>query len=63
MNLDASPKPGDIVLAVHDSETMLKILEQRDESLWLVALRDRPARKVDEDTRILGVVRMCIGRP
>lgn len=63
VNLDASPKPGDIVLAIHDGESLLKILEERTDGFHLVALQNRPARKVNGETRIIGVVRMYMGRP
>lgn len=60
---DASPKPGDLVVAIHDGETIIKQLEKRDGDLYLVALRDRAPVKVDESTRIIGVVKMVMRRP
>lgn len=61
VNLDASPKPGDIVMALHEGETILKILEQRDGEFWLVALQGRPPLNVGENTTIQGVARMYMG--
>jgi len=60
---DASPRPGDIVVAVHDGETLIKQLEQRNGELWLVAYRGRPPVKVNESTRIIGVVKMAMYKP
>ena len=60
VDLDASPRPGDTVLAVHDGESLVKYLERRNGELYLVALRERPPLKINEDTRILGVVRMVM---
>ena len=60
---NASPRAGDVVLAVHNSEVMVKILEQRNGDLWLVALSEQPPRKVDEGTRIIGVVAMATYKP
>ena len=60
---DASPRPGDIVVAVHDGETIIKQLERRDGDLWLVALQGRKPIRIDESTRLLGVVKMVMRRP
>jgi len=60
---DASPRPGDIVVAVHDGETIIKQLERRDGELWLVALQGRKPIRIDESTRLLGVVKMVMRRP
>jgi len=57
VDTDASPQPGRIVLAAHDGEAIIKRLEQRNGDLYLVARRKRPAIKVTEETRILGVVK------
>lgn len=54
---DASPKHGDIVVAVHDGEILVKRLEQRNGDWWLVAMKERPPIKVGDGTRIVGVVR------
>jgi transcriptional regulator with XRE-family HTH domain len=61
VDLDASPRPGDIVLAVHDGESLVKILEERDGQMYLVALREQPPIRVDEQTRVLGVVKPLVG--
>jgi len=61
VDLDASPRPGDIVLAVHDGESLVKILEERDGQMYLVALREQPLIRVDEQTRVLGVVKPLVG--
>ena len=59
----ASPRPGDIVLALHDGELIVKTLEQQDGDLLLVAIQGRPPIKVDERTQIVGVVRYWGMRP
>ena len=63
VDLDASPRPGDIVLAIHDGESLVKILEERDGQMYLVALREQPPIRVDDQTRVLGVVRTVVYRP
>ncbi len=63
VDTDASPRPGDIVLAVHDGEIIIKGLEQHDGGMYLVALQKRPPLKVNEETRIIGVVKMVMRKP
>ncbi|MCL5265140.1 MAG: helix-turn-helix domain-containing protein [Chloroflexi bacterium] len=63
VDLDASPTSGDIVLAIHDGESLVKQLEQRNGDFYLVALQKRPPLKVNENTRILGVVKTVQYRP
>ncbi|MHB1413791.1 MAG: S24 family peptidase [Chloroflexota bacterium] len=63
VDLDASPRSGDLVLAVHDGEALLKVLEERDGERWLVALHGRPPLKINGGTRVLGVVRQAVYRP
>lgn len=63
VDTDASPREGDVVLAVHDGEIIVKLLERRNDDTYLIALRKRPPLKVNEDTRILGIVRMVMRRP
>ncbi|MBX6770852.1 MAG: S24 family peptidase [Chloroflexi bacterium] len=63
VDITESPRPGDIVLAVHDGETLLKILERRSDGLYLVALRHRPPIRLDETTRIIGVVKQVVRKP
>lgn len=60
---DASPRPGDIVLAVHDGETIIKQLEQRNGDFYLTAMQGPAPLRVDEHTRILGVVRKVSYEP
>ncbi|MHB1007195.1 MAG: S24 family peptidase [Chloroflexota bacterium] len=59
----ASPKPGDIVVALHDGEAIVKTLTEEDGRLMLVALQGRPPIAVDERTQIVGVVRYWGMRP
>lgn len=59
----ASPKPGDVVLAIHDEEAVVKILEQRNGKLYLVALKRRPPKEVTPEMQIIGVVKMVMHRP
>lgn len=60
---NASPRDGDIVLAVHEGEAVVKLLQQRNGDAYLVALRREERIKVNGETHILGVVRMVMHRP
>ncbi len=59
----AVPRPGDIVVAVHEGEVVVKILRQRNGRLYLEAVRGQPPILVGEETTIIGVVRMAMHRP
>lgn len=56
VDTEASPRPGDVVVADHDGERVVKVLERREGALYLVALRNEAPIKVTEQTRILGTV-------
>ncbi len=59
----ASPRPGDIVLAIHEGEAIVKTLTQ-DNGRWvLTAIQGQPPIEVDERTQIVGVVRFWGMRP
>ena len=58
-----TPGLGDIVLAVHDGETIVNVLEKRGDKCYLVALKNRRPVEVTEHTRIIGVVKMAMHRP
>ncbi len=60
---DASPRPGDLVVAEHEGEWIVKELQEREGALWLVARRGRPPLKVNGSTRLEGVVRQVMFRP
>jgi len=51
---DATAKAGDVVLAIHDGEAVLKILEIIDGQPYLVTLHGHPPIAVGENTRIVG---------
>lgn len=53
-NIDA--KEGDIVLALHEGEAILKEYRLLDGVLHLVALQGQPPIRVNSETRIVGVV-------
>jgi len=57
VDTEASPREGDIVVALHDGRKLVKQLERRGERMYLVALQGQSPIEVDESTRILGVVR------
>lgn len=59
----ATPRDGDIVVALHEGELLVKQLEKRNGDYYLVALQDQPPIKVNGETRIIGVVRMAMYRP
>jgi transcriptional regulator with XRE-family HTH domain len=53
---DGSPQSGDIVVAEHDGETIVKELQKRNGDLYLVARQNREPIKVNKSTRVIGVV-------
>ncbi len=57
VDLNAEPRAGDVVVAQDDGEYLVKILEQRNGDLYLVAVQPQPPIKVTERTRIVGVVK------
>ncbi len=59
----ASPRPGDIVLAIHEGEAIVKMLTQRNGHWVLTAIQGQPPIEVDERTQIVGVVRYWGMRP
>lgn len=59
----ASPRPGNIVVAQHDGEYLVKELRQDGDYQILVALQGQESIVVDERTRILGVVTAVQYRP
>lgn len=59
---DASTKSGDVVVAEHNGEWVVKILEQRDGEWWLVDNKGGALRP-DGGTRIEGVVVEAKYRP
>lgn len=54
---DASPQPGDYVVAIQDDEALVKGLARRDGSLVLIDYHGEVIKQVTDDTNILGVVR------
>lgn len=60
---DASPRPGDIVVVIHDGEALVKQVERRDGKLYLVALQKRSPIEWTEETHVVGVVKMVMHRP
>lgn len=63
-DLDAEPRPGDFVVAVRDgTETLVKILEEKNGRLRLVALQDFEPIDVDGAVQIVGVVVGAFYRP
>lgn len=59
----ASPQPGDIVVAIHEGEAVVKILRQRNGRLYLEAVQGQPPIEVGPQTQIVGVVKMAMRRP
>lgn len=59
----ASPRPGDVVAAEREGEQIVKVLEKRNNDLWLVAAQGQAPIKVDEQIRLLGSVVWAGFRP
>ncbi|MHB1132660.1 MAG: S24 family peptidase [Chloroflexota bacterium] len=59
---DASPRPGNIVVAEHEGEWVIKELAEHDGERWLVCNKGEPL-KVNGGTRIEGVVVEAKYRP
>ncbi len=53
---DASPRPGNVVVAIYDGEVVLRRLIEKDGSQWLVANKRHRPVKLNGDTSIVGVV-------
>lgn len=60
MDKSASPRPGDIVVAIHEGEAVVKILRQRNGRLYLEAVQGQPPIEVGPHTQIIGVVKMAM---
>lgn len=63
VNRDASPQPGDIVVAIHDGEALVKYLQLEGDKLILRAIGACAPIEVTKDTVIVGVVRQVSYRP
>jgi len=60
---DGTPTPDDVVAVEIDGEYLLKVVEQRDGDLWLVAYRHHDPVRFDESVNIVGVVSGVIRKP
>lgn len=52
-----SPRSGDMVLAMHEGEPLLRVFEARDNAQFLDALNGQPPILVSSSTRLMGVVK------
>lgn len=58
-----SPRPGDLVLAMHEDQAVLRVFAYRDNAQYLEALNEQPPIMVTTSTRLVGVVKMVQRRP
>ncbi len=56
VDTELPPEIGDIVVAVHDGEYNVKMLERDDDGWLLVAHDDRPSLRPNGETEMVGVV-------
>lgn len=57
VNMSVTPRPGDVVLARHEGEMIIKRLQRSNGSLILVATNAVLTLPITEETEIIGVVR------
>jgi len=60
---EASPRHDDVVVIDQDGEILLKVYERRNGTAWLIAYQHHEPLRVDDNVKILGVVRKVSREP